>query len=442
MRIVIVGAGSVGSYLATRLSGQGQDVVVIERDEARAATLRGQLDALVVHGNGASPATLEEAGARRADLLIAVSDSDGANVLACHAGHLLGAGRTVARVEDRDLHAGIEDLGVDEVIDPGESAADEVLELVRQRGMSDLVGLADGQLTLVGGIVREDSALFGRSIEDLRVAHRGFDWTIGALVRHGRTLDVRGGTRIERDDHVLVVTRSEDLAAGRRLLRREQPDIERVLVVGSTRLADLAVGKLVDAGLEVAVVDHEEDRCRRLGARHPKALVVCGSPADPEVLGDLAPTARDAVAALSGWDDLNLTACLVGKALGASTAIARFHRLSYVGLLTGTTIDAAVSSRLAATNAVLGLVRQGHVHAVTAFKDTQTEVLDIDVAAGSEAAGRAIRELDLPATAAIGGVMRDGRAFVPTGEAEVQGGDRLIVFSPPEAIDAVRSRCR
>jgi trk system potassium uptake protein len=442
VRIVIVGAGNVGSYLAERLSGQGQDVVVVERDEGRASDLQDSLDAIVIHGNGASPVTLEEAGAGRADLLIAVSDSDGANVLACHAGHLLGAGRTVARVEDRDLHAGLEDLGVDEVIDPGERAADEVLDLVRQRGLSDLVELAEGHLMLVGGIVREDSPLFGRTIADLRVAHRGFDWTVGAVVRHGETLDVRGETRIERNDHVLVVTRSEDLAAGRRLLRREQADIERVVVVGSTRLAELAVGKLLAHGVEVAVVDHEQARCRRLGARHPKALIICGNPADPDVLGDLELTATDAIAALSGWDDLNLTSCLVGKALGASTAIARFHRLSYVGLLTGTTIDAAVSSRLAATNAVLQLVRRGHVHAVTAFKDTQTEVLDIGVGAGAKADGRSIRDLDLPATAAIGGVLRDGGAFVPSGDAEVHSGDRLIVFAPPDAIDDVRALCR
>jgi trk system potassium uptake protein len=442
VRIVIVGAGNVGSYLAARLSGQGQDVVVVERDEARANDLRDSLDAIVIHGNGASPTTLEEAGVERADLLIAVSDSDGANVLACHAGHLLGVGRTVAQVEDRDLHAGLEDLGVDEVIDPGERAADEVLDLVRQRGLSDLVELAEGHLTLAGGIVREDSPLFGRTIADLRVAHRGFDWTVGAVVRHGETLDVRGETRIERDDHVLVVTRSEDLEAGRRMLRREQADIERVVVIGTTRLAELAVGKLLDHGVEVVVVDHEEDRCRRVAARHPNALVICGNPGDPDVLGDLELTATDAVAALSGWDDLNLTSCLVGKALGASTAIARFHRLSYVGLLTGTTIDAAVSSRLAATNAVLQLVRRGHVHAVTAFKDTQTEVLDIDVGAGAKADGRSIRDLDLPPTAAIGGVLRDGRAFVPTGDAEVHSGDRLIVFAPPDAIDDVRALCR
>lgn len=441
MRIVIVGAGAVGSYLAARLSGEGQDVVVIESDPRHAARIQESLDALVLHGNGASPAMLEEAGAPHADLLIAVSNSDGANVLACHAGHLLGVKRTVARIEDPDLIAGVGDLGVDVVIDPGEMAAHEVLDLVRQRGISDLIQFAGGQLTLVGGIVREESLLFGHSLAELREQHDDFDWAVGAVVRQGRTVRVRGETTVEEHDHVLLVSRTEDLPRSRRLLRPERRDIERVIVLGATRVAELATDMLLDHGIEVVVVDHEEERCQILADRHPKALIIHGSPTDPDVLGDLGLGDTDAVAALSGWDDLNLTACLVAKALGASTTLSRFHRLAYVGLLVGTTIDASVSSRLAAANAILHLVRRGRIHAVSTFKDTEAEALDIEVVPGSTVDGRRIQDLDLPLTAVIGGISRDGRAFVPRGSTEIQGGDRLIVFAPPGAIHDVEALC-
>lgn len=439
MRIVIVGAGAVGSYLAARLSGEGQDVVVIDSDPERAAELQGSVDALVLHGNGASPAMLREAGAPNAELLIAVSNSDGVNVLACHAGSVLGVQRTVARIEDPDLTAGIGDLGVDVVIDPGEMAAREVFDLVRQRGVSDIVEFADGQLTLVGGIVREDSPLLDRTLADLRHDHAEFDWAVGAVVRHGETLSVRGATRITRDDHVLLVSHSDDLDRCRLLLRPERRHIERVIVLGATRVAELATDMLLEAGLEVVVVDHEEDRCRLLADRHPKALIICGSPTDPGVLGDLGLGETDALAALSGWDDLNLTACLVGKALGASTALSRFHRLSYIGLLIGSSVDASVSSRLAAANAILHFVRRGRIHAVSTFKDTEAEALDLEVAPGSAVDGCAVRDLDLPPTAVIGGVARGGQAFVPSGDTRLQGGDRIIVFAPPEAIPAVEA---
>ncbi len=441
MRIVIVGSGAVGSYLAERLSNEGQDVVVIENDDARAAAVQDQLDALVLVGNGASPATLTRAGAKRADLLIAVSNSDGVNVLACHAAHVLGTRRTVARIEDPDLIDGVTDLGVDVVIDPGEMAAHEVLDLVSQRGVSDLVEFVDGQLTLVGGIVRRDSVLLDQRLSDLRQHHDRFDWAIAAIVRHGETMPVRGDTVIDELDHVLLVSRTEDLPRARCLLRRERDPIQRVVVLGATRMAELAVDLLLADHLEVVLVDHDETRCRRLADRHPKALVLHGNPTDPAVLSDLSLGEGDAVAALSGWDDVNLTASLVGKALGASTVLARFHRLSYVGLMVGSDIDASVSSRLTAANAILQFVRRGRIHSVATFKDTDSEALDIEVAPGSRADGVRVQDLDLPTTAVIGGIARDGRATVPTGSTPIAAGDRLIVLAPAHAIHDIEAMC-
>lgn len=438
---MVVGAGAVGSYLADRLSTEGQDVVVIENDERRAAELQDRLDALVVTGNGASGLTLREAGAARADLLIGVSNSDGVNALACHAAHDLGVERTVARIEDPDLRAGIEDLGVDVVIDPGEMAAREVVDLVSQRGVSDAVDFAEGQLTLLGGIARRDSPLVDRTLAELRAADPASRWVIGAVVRRGETVPVRGDTTIRENDHVLMMVAAEDLGAARRLLGLGDEPTDRVVVLGSTRVAELATARLIEHGIDVAVVDPEEARCRRLADRHPRALVLAGDCTDPAVLGDLSLTGTDGVAALSGWDEVNLAGCLVGKGLGAGIAIARFHRLSYVGLLIGMGIDASVSSRLAAATAILRFVRRGRIRSVATFKDTQAEALDIEVEPGSPAAGRRLADLSLAPDAIVGGVVRDGHALVPTGSTDIRGGDRLIVFASPGAIGVVETLC-
>lgn len=441
MRIIIVGAGAVGTYLASRLSNEGQDVVVIESDPQRAAALQATVDALVITGNGASPATLQDAGAPRAQLLIAASNSDGVNVLACHAGHRLGVERTVARVEDPALLPGIEDLGVDVVIDPGERAALEIVELVGHGGVSDLIHFVDGELTIVGGIVRSGSAMLDRDLASLREEHDGFNWAVAAVVRHGETLPVRGDTVIREQDHALLAARTEHLPRVRRLLRPEGRAIERVVVLGATRMAELAIDLLLDNELDVVVVDHDEDRCRLLADNHPKALVIHGSPTDPEVLDDLDVDDTTALAAVSGWDDVNLTACLIGKAMGAATAIARFHRLGFVGLMVGTSIDASVSSRLAAANAILHFVRRGRIHSVATFKDTDSEALDIEVTAGSVAEGCRVMDLDLPRTAVIAGIARDGHVDVPRGSSDIRAGDRLIVLAPPDAIPRIESMC-
>ena len=441
MRIVIIGAGAVGSYLADRLSTEGQDVVVIENDRARAAEIQENLDALVLVGNGASAVTLREAGVNNADLVIAASNSDGVNALACHTAHGLGVDRTVARIEDPDLRAGLEDLGVDVVIDPGEMAAHEVDDLVAQRGVFDVIEFASGRLTLVGGIARQGSPMLGRTIAELRAVEAEAEWAVTAVVRGGETIPVRGHTTVREHDHVLMMVATEDLPVSRRLLGLGDDQVERVVVLGSTRVGELATDMLLARGLDVVIVDPDLERCRTLADLHPKSLVLAGDPTDPAVLGDLGLRDTDVIAALSGWDEVNLTGCLVGKALGAGTAISRFHRLSYIGLLIGTGIDAAVSSRLSAVNAILRFVRRGRIRSVATFKDTQAEALDIEVEAGSAAADRYLRELDLPATAVVGGVVREDSAFVPRGETEIRAGDRLVVFAAPETVSAVEAMC-
>lgn len=441
MRVVVIGAGAVGSYLADRLSTEGQDVVVIDNDPARAAELQENLDALVVVGNGASHATLREHNVHHADLVIAVSNSDGVNALACHAAHDLGVERTVARIEDPDLRAGLEDLGVDVVIDPGEMAAQEVVDLVAQRGVFDVIEFASGQLTLVGGIAHENSPLLGRTVADLRAEDVDAEWAITAVVRAGETVPVRGPTTVRENDHVLLMVATDDLHVARRLLGLSDEQVERVIILGSTRVGELATDLLLARHLDVVIVEPDEVRCRRLADQHPRALVIAGDPTDPAVLRDLDLARTDVIAALSGWDEVNLTGCLVGKALGAGTAIARFHRLSYVGLLLGSGIDAAVSSRLSAVNAILRFVRRGRIRSVATFKDTQAEALDIEVEPGSPAADRLVRDIALPAATVIGGVARGTDAFVPHGSTAIRPRDRLIIFTPPETVAAVEALC-
>ena len=205
MRIIIVGAGAVGTHLAERLSLEGQDVVVIESDPQRASEIRDRVDALVLTGNGASATVLTEAEVARADLLIAVSSSDGANFLACHTAKKLGVKRTIARVQDPGLREGIEGLEVDVVIDPVESAAREIVALLGETGVSELIEFGGGQLALVGGTATDASPLVGTPLNMLRDKVNGFDWLATAVVRNGRTIAAHGDTTIREGDHLLLM---------------------------------------------------------------------------------------------------------------------------------------------------------------------------------------------------------------------------------------------
>jgi trk system potassium uptake protein len=434
MRIIIVGAGAVGSYLAERLSSGGQDVTVIEDNEARAAELQESIDALVLHGNGASVHMLEEAGASETDLLIAVTSSDGANILACYTGTQLGAKTTIARIEDGELREGADRLGVDLVIDPSATAAEALVGIVGLGGASELIEFAEGKLVMVGGRVTPDSPITAGPLRDLRVRQAEWGWVVAALVRDGRTIVAHGDTLVQAGDHALLMTTVDRVDDCTRLIGLKRRHIDRVIIVGSTRLAEITADVMDDAGLSVVIVDEDADRCRYVAGRHPFALVINGDPTDPDVLAELDLGSKDVVLALSGWDEVNLMACLVAKASGAGMAISRFNRIAYVSLLSGLGIDAAVSSRLMAASAILRFVRQGQVEQVATFSDTDAEAIEIEVQEGAEAVNKSLLELKLPVGVIIGGISRNGTTFVPDGSTVVRPGDHIIFFALPRDI--------
>ncbi|MGB7861717.1 MAG: Trk system potassium transporter TrkA [Acidimicrobiia bacterium] len=435
MRIIIVGAGAVGSYLAERLSSEGQDVVVIEDDEHRAAQLQETIDALVVHGNGASAHSLEEAGAAKADLVIAVSDSDGANVLACFTATELGAKTTIARIEDSEIREGADRLGVDVVIDPSATAAEELVDIVGLGGASELIQFADGKLVMVGGLVAPSAPITNGPLRELRIRQAEWGWVVAALVRDGRTIVAHGDTVVRPGDHALLMTTDDHVDEVTRMLGVRRRNLERAIIMGGTRLAELTADRMAEAGLSVVIVDEDLDRCSVLAAHHPKALVICGDPTDPDVLGDIDLGPKDVAIGLTGWDEVNLLGCLVAKATGAGMAISRFNRISYVGLLPGLGIDAAVSSRLMAASAILRFVRQGQVEQVATFSDTDAEAIEVEVKAKSEACNKTLFDLNLPVGVIIGGISRNGTTFVPDGSTVIRPGDHVIFFALPRDIE-------
>jgi trk system potassium uptake protein TrkA len=316
MRIIIIGAGAVGSYLAERLSTDGQDVVVIEDDEERAAELQDRIDALVIVGNGASRRTLEDAGVAKADLLIAVSNSDGANVLACHTGKELGAKTTIARIEDPEIGEGADRLGVDVVIDPSATAAEELVDIVGFGGATEMIQFADGKLVMVGGIVSPNAPITTAPLRELRLRAAEWGWVVAALVREGRTSVAHGDTVVRSGDHALVMTTEDAVEKATRMLGVQRRHLDRAVILGSTRLAELAAGEMLGADLSVVLVDEDAGRCRRLASKYPKALVIRGDPTDPDVLNGLDLGQKDVALGLSGWDEVNLLGCLVARQVG------------------------------------------------------------------------------------------------------------------------------
>lgn len=434
MRIVIVGAGAVGSFLAEKLASEGQDVVVIESDAKRALEAQSEIDCLVINGNGASAETLKGAGLADSDLLIAVSSSDAVNVLACAAGTKVGIPRKVARVEDPQLKAEVEALGVDLVIDPGEAAARELLQLASSGDIAELVRFADGEIVLLGAYIDAGASFVGKTLADLRETVVSWDWLVVAVIRHGETMIARGATTLESRDHVLMMARRDAMAEAYEWLGLSSKPAHKAMVLGGTRLAKLTAKMLADRGIHTTLIDSDMDRCRIIAEDLRDVVTVCADPKDPKVLKSEGIEATDVVMALSGWDSENIVGALVAKSLGAHEVIARLTNTDLVGLLPGIGIDATVSSRLSAANEILRFVRQGVIHSVATFSDSDAEAIELEVGPASPAVGRTLADLKLPHSLIVGGVQRGSEAFVPRGNTRIESGDHLIVIALPEAI--------
>jgi len=437
MRIVIVGAGAVGSHLAERLSMEGQDVVIIDTDPVRVDELQANLDVLVIQGNGASPSVLEMAGISKAELVIAVTSSDAVNVLACHAAARLGVPRKIARVEDPALRDELEVLGVDVAIDPIEELARELLMLVKERGVSEHIEFANGDLSLIGAYVQSDARLASMTLEELAEQVTEWNWLITAVIRHGDPFVARGDFEVKGGDHVLVMAKSEILSDLTPLLGISMEKANKVMIFGADRLARLTANLFKQNGISVTMIDRRKHLVQRAAEECDGVIVVHGDPTDPDLLRQEGIEAVDEVLALTESDDTNILACLVAKGMGVRSAIARYHRLEYVGLLTETRIDAGVSARLAAANAILRFVRRGRIHSVATFQDSDLEAIELQVDHASDAVGQTLRELALPKTAIIAGVIRGSDRFVPRGDTTIHAGDRLVLVALPDAIPSV-----
>jgi len=442
MRVLVVGAGEVGSYVALRLSREGNDVVVIDNSRQRLREIDETLDVMTVLGSGSSPLVLSEAQVDRADLVVALSDDDEVNLLVCMQARQAGVGRTVARLEAADLRdrAGLQvrkAMGVDLVIDPDEEIATEILELVGYQGASDVHEMAGGEALLIGARLQADAPIVGRRVFDLaREYGPNWDFIFGTITRDGNTIVVRSDHVLAENDLLRVVCKRRGKAELMQLLGLKRNRLRKVMLLGGGRTAEILAGRLAAKGVEVVIVERNIERCQELSEHLPSSLVLHGDITEVELLVEEGIGTFDSVVALTGEDDANILACLFAKAEGASETIAVVHRLGLLSLLDQVGIDAALSPRTASANSVLRFVR-GDVAQVATFLDGDVEVIEFEVQPGTQAVDARIADLHLPQDVLVAAIVRDGKAEIARGKSTLRVRDHVVVFALPHMVDRV-----
>jgi len=444
MRVVIVGAGEVGWYLAERLRAEGIDIVVVEIDKALADALSSELDVQVVNGSGSSPADLEAAGVARADLLAAVTQKDEVNLVASLLAKEYGVDTTIVRLQAAELRgeAGAhlrEMVGADVVIDPDADTADEIYELVHATGADEVYPMADGQLTVIGAVIAEDSAFANRYLEEIgRDMGPNWDFLFGAVTRDNKTVVPRGDQQLLAGDHVRVICKASARSDLLQLLGVAGTRARRVMVIGGGAVGSRVAEHLQGEGAEVVLIERDQTRADDLARRLKQVVVIKGDATNTELLLEESVGDMDAVIAVTGEDGSNALACAFAISEGATYTVVVLHSLALLPLVRRFGVDAALSPRTASANAVLRRVRGGT--AVNTFLESDSEVDEIEIGVGSKADGAVVSDLHIPRNILIGAVIRpDAAAEIVRGRTVLKAGDHVVVFGRPQAISRATS---
>lgn len=443
MYVIVVGAGEVGTYVADRLSREGHDVAVVERNPGRLRAVSERLDVLTLLGSGTNPEVLRAAGVDKAEMIVAVTSQDEVNLVCCLVGKQAGIARTVCRLEDPELRSRrstpLHDaMGVDLIIDPDFETAQEILELLEYPGASEVAEMAGGEVVVIGARLAADAPVVGRSLQDLaRDYEPEWDFLFGVITRGDETIIPRGNVRLEADDLVRVLCKRRGRRELMKLLGLARRAPRRIMLLGGGRTAEIVATTLDQRGSEVLIVERDVERAAQLASGLSGALVLNGEITDAELLEENEVGASDVVLALTGEDDANILACLYAKLAGAKETIAVVHRLSLLSLLKEAGIDVALSPRTASANGVLRFVR-GDVSAVATFLQGEAEVIELEVKENSPADGGVVSELDLPKDVLVGAFVRDGKAQIARGRSKLRDRDHVVLFAMPGSVDDVQ----
>jgi trk system potassium uptake protein TrkA len=443
MRILVIGAGEVGRYIAERLVREGHDLVVLDSDPKAIAEVN-DLDVFGAVGDATDPRVLRENGIDHTDLVLAVSQLDSVNLTACAFAVRLGATRSVARLSasllhEDDLKLAKETFGIDFVINPDEEAAREIAGVLEGKQLTDSVEFDEGRVRLVGILVGEDSILADKSLAELRSTYLETNILVVAIVREGATIIPRGNHRILSGDRVYILGAGDELA--RFVTTEDEKDRvkrgRRVLIVGGGSVGERVAARLEEKDIEVRIIESNRERSEELAAALAKTMVYYGDGTNLTDLKKCGAAECDGFVAVSGDEETNVMSTLLARHLGARKVVALVKRTDYIPILKEIGLDAAVNPRLTAAGAILRFVRRGHILQVTTFKDIDAEVLELATTEKAKIVGKPLRDVKFPRDAILGGYSRGDVFDIPNGDTVIEPHDRVIVFAQPSAIPKV-----
>jgi trk system potassium uptake protein TrkA len=445
LKIIILGAGQVGRTAAQHLAREeANDVTVVDTDEHLLRDLQDRIDIRTVQGNAASPQTLETAGARTADMIVALTNSDEVNIVACQvAWTLFGTKTKIARIRSRDFTAHsdlfvstetappekLAGFAVDMYVSPEETVTAYIERLIRYPGALQVVDFADGRVRLVGLRALKGGLLVGRPLRELRIHIPKTDARVAAIYRKGESIEPEGDTVIDDGDEIYFVAATQDIRAVMSEMRKLEDPVRRVVIAGGGNIG-LRLAQTLEESNQVKVIERDSKRARRISEQLRNTIVLSGDAADEELLVEENIDSADVFCALTNSEEANILSAMLAKRLGAHRVMALISRPAYAELMQTGPIDVAIAPQTVTIGSLLAYVRRGDVVQVHSLRSGAAEAMETIAHGlrGGKVVGRPIEDVRLPEGAKIVTVVRGDEVIMAHHDTVIENGDHVILF--------------
>ncbi len=443
MKVVIVGAGEVGFHVASRLSHENKDVVVIDKDGDAIRRISDNIDVQVITGSGSSPVSLEEAGIKEAEILLAVTNSDETNLVACLVANIISPyTKKLARIRNADFdkyHAIFRDHAphIDTLINPEIEVVKTIDRLMNMPGAVDVGNFANGRVKFIGINLDKEARLAGSRLDEIPALLGKQGPLIAAVIRDEELIIPSGDDRLMPGDLVYFISEEDKILDTLTIFDKHAEPVKRVLIVGGGRIGSRLAVLLDDKPVYTKIIEKNPDRCAKLAEKLNKVVVLHGDGSDQGLLKEENVQEADFVITLTNDEEINILASLLAKRMGARKTITKISKFSYFSLMSMVGIEQVVSPRLSAINTILQHIRRGKVLSSISIKGEQAEFMEAVALETSEIVGKPLKNISFPKGALVTSIIRNDNIIIPSGDSIIEPDDRIIIFATRQAIPKI-----